>query len=73
MNLLSSKTHLTALLIIGLLVCHWKGWLVLPAEAYAGLFALAMIFLRCAIAKAANQTNTTTTTNSTPTPHDAKP
>jgi hypothetical protein len=64
MNLLSgSKTNLTVLLIVVLLVCHWKQWLVLPTEAYAGLFALAMMFLRFAVSKASETPTTTVTTN----------
>ncbi len=45
------KTYLTCTVILALLVAHWAGWLALPPEAYAALFAIAIVFLRAGVTK----------------------
>lgn len=50
------RTYLVVAVILALLLVHWAGWIVLPAEAYAALFAAGLAFLRAAQAEHAAAT-----------------
>lgn len=40
------KTYVTCAIIFALLFGAWQGWWKIPQEIYAGLMALALVFLR---------------------------
>ena len=44
------KTYLTIGIAFVLLFCQWEGWIKMPPEFYAALAALALAFLRSAVA-----------------------
>lgn len=47
------KTYATAAAVLFLLVGQWRGWWNLPPQLYLGLLALAQVFLRNALGRAA--------------------
>ena len=63
------KTYITAAIVGVLLFGSWQAWWKLPPEIYAGLFTLALVFLRAAVGRVSQAASAPSVTSSPPAPN----